>query len=470
MRRVLRENALAASIAGVATLTMGWLGLYGFGWNDYDMEARPALQALTEGHVLRFLQLAPVYGGSLIERAPFALAPTLWGGGELAVYRMVALPCLLAAAGLGLWLVANLRTRQRTKLARALALGICVANPLTLSALELGHPEDLLGAALCVVAVLLALRDRPLWAGVVLGLAIANKQWALLAVGPVLVALPGPRFFSRERVRCAAAALVSAAAVLAPLILVNAGGFVAATRATASTSSEIFQPWQAWWFLAHHGPIVHGLLGNVKVGYRTAPAWIGRISHPLVVALALPLSALYWWRQKSSERGRASTPLPRTDALALLALLLLVRCMLDTWDTSYYALPLIFALLAWELSAGVAQQSGHAAAAAVAQRSGHAAAAADALEPTGARELPLLALAVTVAAWADYVWLPAHISADAQAALFLLWSVPLLAALAGALAGSSRRASDRHDVRVDDPLLRARAGAGAVGGQQLELL
>jgi hypothetical protein len=425
MRRRVRENALAAGMAGAATLALGWLGLYGFGWNDYDMEARPALQALTEGHVLRFLQLAPVYGGSLIERAPFALAVDVWGGGELAVYRMVALPCLLAAAGLGLWLVADLRARQRTLLTRALALGVCVANPLTLSALELGHPEDLLGAVLCVVAVLLALRDRPLWAGAVLGLAIANKQWALLAAGPVLLAIPGPRLFSRERVRCAAVALTTAVVVLAPLVLVSAGGFVAATRATASTSSEIFQPWQAWWFLGHHGPIVHGLLGNVKVGYRTAPAWIGRISHPLIVALALPLSALFWWRQ----RGGGSS-----DALGLLALLMLVRCMLDTWDTSYYALPLIFALLAWELARE--------------------------------RELPLLALAVTVAAWVDYMWLPTHISADAQAVLFLLWSLPLLATLAMA----SRRASDRHDVRVDDPLLRARAGPGAIGGQQLELL
>ena len=92
---------------------MAWLGLYGFAWNDYDTEARPAFDALTHGHVLEFLRLAPAYGGSLVERAPFALLPGLWGGGQLAVYRMVALPCLLAAAALGVWLVAQMRAAGR---------------------------------------------------------------------------------------------------------------------------------------------------------------------------------------------------------------------------------------------------------------------------------------------------------------------------------------------------------------------
>lgn len=143
-------------MAGAGCATMAWLGLYGFAWNDYDTEARASFDALLHGHVVEFLRLAPAYGGTLIERAPFALAPGLWGGGELAVYRMVALPCLLASAALGLWLVARMRSEQRSTLARALTLTLCVANPLTLRALELGHPEELLGACLCVAAVLLA--------------------------------------------------------------------------------------------------------------------------------------------------------------------------------------------------------------------------------------------------------------------------------------------------------------------------
>ena len=98
----------------------------------------------------------PAYGGSLIERAPFALLPGLWGGGALEVYRAVAAPCLLATALLGVWLLARMRSAGGPRLARAVALAVCVANPITLRALELGHPEELLGACLCVAAVLLA--------------------------------------------------------------------------------------------------------------------------------------------------------------------------------------------------------------------------------------------------------------------------------------------------------------------------
>jgi Glycosyltransferase family 87 len=377
MRLRIRENALCAFLAAAGTATMAWLGLYGFAWSDYDTEARPAFDVLTHGHVLEFLRLAPAYGGSLVERAPFALLPGLWGGGQLAVYRMVALPCLLAVAALGVWLVAQMRDSGRPTLWRAVALGVCVANPLTLRALELGHPEELLGGALCVAAVLLAACDRPLWAGLALGLAIANKEWALLAVGPVLLALPS------RRALCLLSAGAVAAIILAPLALVGSSGFVASTRGAAAPPSTIFQPWQAFWFFGHHGAVVRGLFGAIKPGYRTAPAWVGTISHPLIVAIAVPLTALLWRRERR-----------QSDALLLLALLLLLRCVLDTWDAVYYPLPFVLALVAWE-SLG------------------------------DRRQPPLLALASTVLAWISFQWLPMHVSADAQAVFFLAWSLPL---------------------------------------------
>jgi hypothetical protein len=391
MRSRARENALCAFLAAAGTATMAWLGLYGFAWSDYDTEARPAFAALTHGHVLEFLRLAPAYGGSLVERAPFALLPGLWGGGQLAVYRMVALPCLVAAAVLGVWLVAQMRVAGRPTLWRAVALGVCVANPLTLRALELGHPEELLGGALCVAAVLLAARERPLWAGLALGLAIANKEWALLAVGPVLIALappPGARNW-KPAILCMGCAGAVATIVLAPLALVGSSGFVASTRGAAAPPSAIFQPWQVFWFLGHHGPEVRGLFGEIKPGYRTAPAWVGALSHPLIVAVSLPLTALAWRR---SRRGQS-------DALALLALLLLLRCVLDTWDTVYYPIPFVLALLVWE---SLGQQ----------------------------RRPAMLALSSTVLAWVSFQWLPAHVSADAQAAFFLAWTAPLATGLA----------------------------------------
>ncbi|HTR90027.1 MAG TPA: hypothetical protein VMG62_07965 [Solirubrobacteraceae bacterium] len=397
----MRENAACALGAGMGSLAVAWLGLYGFAWNDYEAEAQPAVSALVHGQTAQFLRLAPSYGGSLVERAPFALAPGLWGGGELAVYRMLALPCLLAAAALAVWLCARMRAAGRRALARALAVGICVANPLTLQALELGHPEEALGACLCVAAVLLAARGRAVWAGVALGLAIANKEWALLAVGPVLLALlarePAPlspvRASARRRLAlCLGAAGAVAGAILAPLLLVSAGGFAAGVKGAASPGGQLFQPWQVWWFLGHHGAPVRQE-GTPLPGYRVGPEWTASVSHPLIVALgvALPL-ALWLVAQRTGRR------LTQGDALLALALALLARCVLDTWDIGYYMLPFLLALLTWECLGG---------------------------------GRPLLTTVAALLPWIVLARLSAQgISPDVQAALFLAWTLPLAGVLA----------------------------------------
>ncbi|MGO9322648.1 MAG: glycosyltransferase 87 family protein [Solirubrobacteraceae bacterium] len=438
MRHRLRENAVCASAAGAGCAAMAWLGLYGFAWNDYETEARPAVEALVHGHVLGFLRLAPAYGGSLVERAPFALLPGLWGGGALAVYRALALPCLLAAATLSVWLCARMRAEGRSMLARAVAVGVLVANPLTLSALELGHPEELLGACLCVAAVMLASRNRPMWAGVLLGLAIANKEWALLAAGPVLLALAaqpragqGRRPTSRRRpvVGCLASASIVTALILGPLALVSAGGFVASTRA-ATVQGVLFQPWQVWWFLGSHGSLVRGEFGMPLHGFRTGPSWTGTISHPLIIAIGLGLAAALGLQR----RRRRRLAVGERSAMLLLALVMLLRCMLDTWNTGYYMLPFAIALLAWEVR--------------------------------GADRPPILVLAGIMLPWFALQELSAHgASPDAQAALFLAWTVPLatwlaLRLFAPASATLARSSARTRGIRV--PPAATATGAHAV--------
>ncbi|HEY4428300.1 MAG TPA: hypothetical protein VGN08_08875 [Solirubrobacteraceae bacterium] len=399
MRRILRENALCALMAVCGSAALAWLGLYGFAWNDYDNEARGAVEALTNGHIGEFLRLAPAYGGSLVERAPFALLPGLWGGGALAVYRMLALPCLAAGAVLGVWLVARMRREGRSRMARGVALALCVANPVMLCALELGHPEELVGAALCIGAVVLAARPRPgtgraLLIGAMLGLAIANKEWAVLAVGPVLMVLPAGR-----RLACLLATGATAGAILAPLVL-SSGGFVTGTRALASPPSYIFQPWQLFWFLGHHGALVHGAFGLPKPGFRVAPSWSGTVSHPLILATGAVLTAALWVRRRR---------LSEQDALLALAMLLLVRCLLDTWDVIYYPLPFILALLAWEALAPLERP-------------------------------PLLALAASALVWVNLHWMIGRVSPDGQAAFFLAWSLPLAGWMFARLLAPARRA------------------------------
>jgi hypothetical protein len=398
VRALARENALCVFLAGVGTATMAWLGLYGFTWTDYETEAQPAFGALTHGHVLEFLRLAPAYGGSLVERAPFALLPGLWGGGQLAVYRMVALPCLLATAALGVWLCAQMRDAGRPALWRGIVLGVCVINPLTLQALEQGHPEELLGAALCVAAVLVAARGRLFWAAVLLGLAIANKEWALLAIGPVLLALPSSSGESRWRqmALCLAGAGAVTGLIIAPLMLASGGGFAASAHAVAVSSGTLFQPWQAFWFFGRHSSLVYR--GGVAMhDYRVGPAWASIISHPSIVVVGLGASAALWL-QRSRRLGAVA--LSQRDTLQLLAFVLLLRCLLDTWDIGYYMLPCLIAFIGWEALCE-------------------------------SRKPPILALLGIVVPWLGLKSAATHgASPDLQAALFLLWTLPLGAIMA----------------------------------------
>jgi hypothetical protein len=379
-----RDHVPAFAFAALGVWAMSFLTLYGFGWNDYSSEVAPAYDALVGGHLWQFLTMAPSYGGSLELRAPFALIPGLWGGGELAVYQAVSIPCLVAAALLALWLIARMRALGHGTLARATVLGLCIANPVTLYALQDGHAEELLGAVLCVAAVLAAQRGRAGWSGLLLGAAIVNKQWALLAIGPVLVALPAHRW------RATATATTVAVCFYVPLWLPAYGIHTSAGSSggafASSSAGNIFQPWQLWWFLGSHGHVVRGAFGNLKLGYRTPPSWIGSIDHPLIVALAVPITALAARRRRS------------LDAMLLLALLLAIRFAFDTWDTVYYALPFVFALLAWESLAR--------------------------------RRPPVMSLAASLVVWLVFIVAPEHLSADAQSALFLLAAMPTLAALA----------------------------------------
>jgi hypothetical protein len=395
--RRLREHGPALAFAGLGVWAMTFLGLYGFGWNDYENEVLPAYDALTAGHVWSFLTLAPAYGGSLEMRAPFAFLPGLFGGREVAVYQAVSVPCLIVAALFAVWLLSQMRALGHNRLARATVLGLCVVNPVTLQALQWGHAEELLGAVLCVAAVLAAQRGHAGWSGILLGLAIANKQWALLAVGPVLVALPAHRW------RATGVAAAVALCFYIPLWLAaysssSSGGVLAATN-----GGVIFQPWQLWWFLGSTGHVVHGLADVLKVGYRTPPAWIETYSHPLIVALSVPATLL------AVRRGSR-------DALLLLTFLLAIRFAFDPWDFVYYPLPFIFALLVWETMRW--------------------------------RRVPVFALTASVVVWFIFVVLPSHVSADAQAAAFLVVTLPTLFALAVGLYAPGMRlrtvASPRH--------------------------
>lgn len=391
MRARWKDFAFPVALAAALTLPLAWLGLQDTAWTDYETEAEPAVDRLRSGDVGGFLDALPAYGGSLVLRAPFALVGDLWGGGSLAAFRSLAVPCLVAAAALGVLLWRRVTAGGATRAAAVAALALCVANPLTVMALEFGHPEELLGGVLCVGAVLAAGAGRPLLAGVLLGLAVANKPWAVLAVAPVVLVSHG------QRMLLLAAAAATAGAVLAPLVLAGSAA-VSQAGAVAADSGQIFKPFQVWWFLGEHAGPAAGELPRAP-GYRSAPDWVGAVARPLV--LLVPVAVCLALARRLRQR-------PWQDGLLLLALVLLLRCILDPWNIGYYEIPFLLALTAWEVHA----------------RPG----------------APVIALTAALLCYLSLRGAASIVSPDLQAACFLAWSVPFAAAMLLRLAAPGRLA------------------------------
>lgn len=375
MRRRLVVPTLAAVVLAAA---YGWSELTSYLWTDYELANEVPFRALVHGHIATFFHAAPIEGPSLLLRAPFAFGAWLWGGSDMAIYRMTAVPGLLAGVILAvvLW---ELRHRLYPDARWGLLVVVLVAgNPLLLHALEIGHPEEMLGAALCVGAVLAALYQKPWLAAVLLGLALGNKAWAVLAIGPVLLAL------DRRRWTVLLGALGIGAAFVLPFLLISRGAVTA-----AGNTANVFQPWQIWWPLGEHGHVIHGLYGD-KPGYRAAPAWIAPVTHPLIALLVVPASLL-WVRRHGAK---AASP----DVLLLMALLFLARCVLDTADNGYYHLPFLLSLAAWEALCR--------------------------------KRPPVLSAVAAGTVWLTMGGVRHWVTPDVQCAIYLAWALPTLAVLA----------------------------------------
>ncbi|MDP9134958.1 MAG: glycosyltransferase 87 family protein [Actinomycetota bacterium] len=387
---------------------------------DYFGDGSASIDALVRVDLDGFFASQPMMGSfSLLLRAPFVAA--VFHSSLETVYFAGALPCLLATVVLGLVLARLVAERGQSPAVQGLVAGLAVINPITFRALHWGHPEELLCAALCVGAVLAALRERELLAGALLGLAIATKQWALIAVLPILLAAP------RRRLPLLGIAGTVAAAFLLPGLVANSDSFGRATEAVSgqAVGGASTTPWSIWWPLAD--------LSDSAFGERyVAPAWVGTLSHPLIVLLPVPLAALLW-------RRRDRRP---DDALLLLALLFLLRCLLDNWNNDYYHAPFFLSLLAWE----------------TVRRPG----------------VPYLSLAVAIllgiSFWPEQTRVFADSIGDAPLlfAFYVAWAVPLAALLTIALyrPGALRQYHRRRGASARPPAVRDRPRRG--GDRQLD--
>jgi hypothetical protein len=307
---------------------------------DYEIDASDPIDYVIRGNWGAFFASQPLMGSfSLWVRVPFVWS--VFHSSVTTVYWVGSLPCILALLGLAVWLLRGMQRRGRSDAEQAMVGAALILSPLSVRAMHWGHPEELLGAALCVVAVILASRGRWLAGGVVLGCAIATKQWAVLAAFPALLAAPAP-----SRVRLAGVTAVIALALTIPMLIGNPDRFMLVQRAASSadpqyvlklngsgpspfpgthvTPNNVYLPF-AYSFDAPHGKI--HLIDDV----------IGRLSHPLIILIALPSTFVLWRR-----RGRLGV----RDALLLLATLMLVRCLLDPMSLDYYHVPFLTALAA----------------------------------------------------------------------------------------------------------------------------
>jgi hypothetical protein len=299
----------------------GFIGIIAFTWyrghvGDYPQETAPAVNALAGGHFWRAVERqANIPPFSIVLRAPIVAVAHRLGGGGLVSYRAGAVPCVAAAALLGAALVRWFPSPTRPRVLGLLVVLLAVATPAAADALDLGHPEEILGAALSVGAVVACLKGKNAWAALLLGLALSTKQWALHAIGPAMLASGRTYWW---RVTAAAAALT--ALMLLPLLLVDHKGLATATREAASAPTKPLS--QSWWYLLHHD----------------LPTWLPQYTKPAIVLSAIPLTLLAY------RRGAGAG-----GALPLLALLFLIRCVFDPQTQYYYHLPLLLALLAWDV-------------------------------------------------------------------------------------------------------------------------
>ena len=342
-------------------------------WSDWAAEAMPAVSALLDGDLGGFLTNSPTYGASLLLRAPLFLLADALGAGEDGVFRAGALLGIGALAAVASYLVAFLRTSGARRRDLILSAAVIAGSPIAAKAMDYGHPEELMATALVVAGLILALRGRAVLAGVALGLAIASKQSALIAVLPAVAVAP-----ARGRWWVAGLAGGLGLLLVSPFVLFTET-FVGAQSALATASGQFFHSHQLFWPLGLDAPT------DVYLSGRVAPSWLAPFPRPLIVLLSVPAAA---WFARRVRRGLS----PPEDVLLLVSLLALGRCLLDPWNMDYYHLPLIVLLASWEI-----------------------------LER---RRPPVLALGVTAAVWISYTSLPVRYG-DLVYAVYMAWALPL---------------------------------------------
>jgi Glycosyltransferase family 87 len=181
------------------------------------------------------------------------------------------------------------------------------------------HPQDLLALGLLLGAIACALRRSWLWSGILMGLAVASQQYALLALAPLFVVAPG-----RARWRVAVGAVSAALIVALPFIATSRRALNAITIGTGN-----FPSYGGTWVRFLH------LTGTPLVV-------VSRVL-PIIVAVALA-----WWLMRRLG-GQVLTPVP---LVSLMTVCISMRLVFEQNMFGYYFMALAVLLVLLEVIDG----------------------------------------------------------------------------------------------------------------------
>lgn len=311
-----------------------WLASRATSMGDWGADGGPAIEALAAGHVGRYLSWSGLTGPfATVVQAP---SVALSGGSGVVAYQWAVFPCLFSAGLVGLYLGRVAGRRGASRLAQAVLPVLFLLNPITFEALALGHPEEILTAALLVAALAAASEEHSARAALFLGLAVASKQWAVIGFLPVLLVLPA------RRLKAGIVAVAVIGVLFLPSVAASPGSVLGAQKVAGGVPQNgVAGPLSVWYPVASSTTVVSSVNGEHFIAQvEHAPSLAASVSHPLIVLLALALPLAVAWR-----RG---LPLSPSDGFALLALLALLRCALDPVDNLYYHEPLLLAFIGWD--------------------------------------------------------------------------------------------------------------------------
>jgi hypothetical protein len=177
---------------------------------------------------------------------------------------------------------------------------------------------------------------------------------------------------------------------------------------TITNTGLLFHPHQIFWPFGV--PATPEFIAEGH-GTRMGPEWLAPLTRPMIVGMSFAVS-LAWWVRSGPRRNL-------DDVLGLLALVLILRCMIDPWNLVYYHLPLVAALAAWEARRG--------------------------------RDLPVLSVVVTAACWLTFVVYDAR-TGNGPFLAYLAWAVPLAVGLGIALLRPATAQAPARAARVGAPL------------------